>query len=73
MILLTGKKRCKRMWSYIAGGILLVLAIYFIVQEIRCSMAVKESKSRLATYNARTIALSYGDMTYVESGEGEVS
>ena len=60
------------MWSYIAGGILLVLAIYFIVQEIRCSMAVKESKSRLATYNAQTIALSYGDMTYVDSGEGEV-
>ena len=60
------------MWSYIAGGVLLVLVIYFIVQGIRCSMAVKESKSRLATYNARTIALSYGDMTYVDSGEGEV-
>lgn len=60
------------MWSYIAGGILLVLAIYFSVQGIWCSMAVKESKSRLATYNARTIALSYGDMTYVDSGEGEV-
>ena len=60
------------MWCYIAGGVLLVLVIYFIVQGIRCSMAVKESKSRLATYNARTIALSYGDMTYVDSGEGEV-
>ena len=60
------------MWSYIAGGILLVLAIYFIVQGIRCSMAVKENKSRLATYNAQTVALSYGDMTYVDSGEGEV-
>ena len=60
------------MWSYIAGGVLLVLVIYFLVQGIRCSMAVKESKSRLATYNAQTIALSYGDMTYVDSGEGEV-
>ena len=60
------------MWSYIAGGILLVLAICFIVQGIRCSMAVKENKSRLATYNAQTVALSYGDMTYVDSGEGEV-
>ena len=59
------------MWSYIAGGILLVLAIYFIVQGIRCSMAVKENKSRLATYNAQTVALSYGDMTYVDSGKGE--
>ena len=51
------------MWSYIAGGILLVLAICFIVQGIRCSMAVKENKSRLATYNAQTVTLSYGDMT----------
>lgn len=60
------------MWSYIAGGVLLVLVIYFIVQGIRCSMAVKENKSRLATYNAQTVTLSYGDMTYVDSGEGEV-
>ena len=60
------------MWSYIAGGVLLVLVIYFIVQGIRCSMAVKEGKSRLATYNAQTVTLSYGDMTYVDSGEGEV-
>ena len=60
------------MWSYIAGGILLVLAIYCIVQGIRCGLAVKESKGRLATYNAQTAALSYGDMTYVDSGEGEV-
>ena len=60
------------MWSYIAWGILLVLAIYLIVQGIRCGMAVKESKDRLAAYNARTAALSYGDMTYVDSGEGEV-
>lgn len=60
------------MWSYIAGGVLLVLVIYFIVQGIRCNMAVKESKRRLATYNAQTIALSYGDMTYVDSGKGAV-
>ena len=60
------------MWCYIAGGVLLVLVIYFIVQGIRCNMAVKESKSRLATYNAQTIAVSYGDMTYVDSGKGEV-
>ena len=31
----------KRMWIYIVGGILFVLAIYLIVQGIRCNMAVK--------------------------------
>ena len=60
------------MWSYIAGGVFLVLAIYLIVQGIRCGIAVRESKDRLAAYNVRTAALSYGDMTYVDSGSGEV-
>ena len=60
------------MWIYIAGGVFLALAIYFLVQGIRCAVAVGESKDRLADYNARTAALSYGDMTYVDSGEGEV-
>ena len=60
----TAKRRCKRMWIYIAGGVFLVIAIYFIVQGIRCGMAVRESKDRLAAYNAQTAALSYGDITY---------
>lgn len=60
------------MWSYITGGVFLALAMYFIVQGIRCGAAVRESKNRLAAYNAQTAALSYGDITYVDSGEGEV-
>ena len=60
------------MWSYIAGGVFLALAMYFIVQGIRCGAAVRESKNRLAAYNAQMAALSYGEITYVDSGEGEV-
>lgn len=48
------------------------MAIYFLVQGIRCGAAVRESKNRLAAYNAQTAALSYGEITYVDSGEGEV-
>ena len=33
------------MWSYIAGGVFLALAMYFIVQGIRCGAAVRESKN----------------------------
>lgn len=33
---------------------------------------MRESKNRLAAYNAQTEALSYGEITYVDSGEGEV-
>lgn len=61
----------KRMWIYITGVILIALAIYFTVQGIRCNMAVKDCKERLATYGAKTASLSYGNMTYVDRGEGE--
>ncbi|MGO5144082.1 alpha/beta fold hydrolase [Catenibacterium mitsuokai] len=55
-----------------SGGVFLALAVYFLVQGIRCGTAVRESKNRLAAYNAQTAALSYGEITYVDSGEGEV-
>ncbi len=60
----------QRMWVYIVGGVLLLAAGYLAVQGIRCSIAVKESKERLAAYGAETAHLSYGDMTYVDAGEG---
>ena len=60
------------MWSYIVGGVFLALAVYFLVQWLLCGAAVRESKNRLAAYNAQTAALSYGEITYVDSGEGEV-
>lgn len=61
----------KRMWIYIIGGVLLFLVVYLIVQGIRCSIAVRESKERLAAYGAETVHLSYGNMSYVDMGEGE--
>lgn len=61
----------KQMWVYIVGGILLLLAVYLIVQGIRCNIAVKESKERLAAYKAEAVNLSYGKMSYVDAGEGE--
>lgn len=68
----TEKVWYKRMWIYITSGILLVLAIYLIVQGIRCNMAVKSSEEILAAYGAKTTHLSYGDMSYVDKGKGEV-
>ena len=35
------------MWIYIEGGVFLALAIYFLVQGIRCGAAVRESKTVL--------------------------
>lgn len=59
------------MGLYIAGGILLLIAAYLVVQMIRCSAAVKDSRARLAAYGAHTVTLSCGKMTYADIGAGE--
>lgn len=53
-------------------AVLLVIAVYLIVQAIRCGFAVKDGKERLLSYNAKSADLSYGKMTYVDEGNGEV-
>ena len=62
----------KRMKTYFLISLFLLILIYFVVQGIRCSTAVRAGVNRLAEYGAKTIRLSYGDMTYVDKGEGEV-
>ena len=57
---------------YIADSILIALSIYLLVQGIRCNIAVGKSRERLAAYGAGTAALSYGNITYVDKGEGKV-
>ena len=62
----------KRMWIYIVGSILLILTVYLIFQGIQCNIAVKNSKERLASYSTKTTDLSYGNMSYVDIGNGDV-
>lgn len=61
----------KRMWIYIVGCVLLLLITFLVVQGIRSSIAVKESEERLAEYGAEIVRLSYGNISYVDEGEGE--
>lgn len=56
----------------VIGIILLVLAAYLAVQGLRCRLAVGKSRDRLESYGAKTADLSYGKMSYVDRGEGEV-
>ncbi len=53
-------------------AVLFVITVYLIVQGIRCYFAVKEGEKRLLSYNAKTAELSYGKMTYVDEGDGEI-
>ena len=57
---------------YILVGVLLVAGMYLLVQGIRCNRATKEKLKQLSEYDAKTISLSYGDMSYVDKGNGEV-
>ena len=52
--------------------ILIIIIIYIIIQVIRCTIAVKNAKKRLESYEAKNITLSYGNMSYVDKGNGEV-
>ncbi|MDR1779618.1 MAG: alpha/beta hydrolase [Tannerella sp.] len=57
----------KRIWLWLT---ILVIS-YSAVQGIRCAIAVGQSEKRLDDYGARTVALSYGKMSYVDRGRGD--
>jgi len=58
--------------KYLLISVLLITGAYLTVQGARCKKAVREGTLRLETYGAKTIALSYGNMTYVDKGAGAV-
>ena len=53
-------------------GVLLIIVAYLIIQGTRCKLAVQEGRNRLKEYGAENIELSYGNMSYVDKGNGEV-
>ena len=67
------KSRGKKMVAVaIVFIIIAAILLYLSVELILCHNAVKQAYRRLETYNAQTVELSSGKMTYVDSGEGEV-
>lgn len=66
-----GKARNKMM-KWFALGLLGVIVLYFAIQGIRCIYGFNQAKSKLSTYDVKVANLSYGKMTYVDEGEGEV-
>lgn len=61
----------KKVIKIIVVVLVCIIALYLVVQFIRCGMEAKKAYQRLKTYNAKTISLSYGKMTYVDQGKGE--
>ena len=52
--------------------LLFLFVLYLLIQRIRCTKAQKQSRKRLSSYRHKSLSLSYGDMTYVDEGKGEV-
>lgn len=53
-------------------AIFTIIVVYIAIQYIRCRLSVKTAKRKLKNYNASTARLSYGNMTYLDKGEGVV-
>lgn len=66
------KKGNRRMILLIVGIAMASIVISLGIQYIQCNIEVRKANIRLEGYGAQTISLSYGDMTYVDKGAGEV-
>ena len=53
-------------------AIVIILAIYLLIQGVRCHLDLVKAKEKLNSYNKKEIDLSYGKITYIDEGEGEV-
>ncbi|HHU47283.1 MAG TPA: alpha/beta hydrolase [Bacteroidales bacterium] len=52
--------------------IVIILFVYLLIQGVRCYLYLRKAKRKLILYNKREVDLSYGRITYVDEGEGEV-
>lgn len=57
--------------KWIGVFLLGILVLYLGIQGIMCVSAVKRAERRLESYNAKTVQLSNGNMTYVDHGIGD--
>ena len=68
----TKKKVGKKIMKWILLVLLAIFVLYFLIQGILCLIGINKANQKLKEYNVQTASLSYGDMTYIDEGEGEV-
>lgn len=51
---------------------IMLIVIYFLIQGIRCIIGYNKAQEKLNIFEVKTASLSYGPMTYIDKGEGEV-
>jgi pimeloyl-ACP methyl ester carboxylesterase len=50
----------------------IILAIYLLIQGVRCYLELRKAEEELSSYNKRELDLSYGKITYLDKKRGEV-
>ncbi len=58
--------------KWILYAFLLIFVLYFMIQAVRCNLGLDQAREKLSSYEVKTAELSYGAMTYIDEGEGEV-
>jgi len=68
------KKRKVRIgkMKWLLCALLAVIVLYLLIQGIRCISGLRKAQDKLSSYKVSTANLTYGSMTYVDAGEGEV-
>ncbi len=67
-----GRKQGGGKVKWLVAAFLAVLLLYFLIQAIRCVHGLHEAEKKLESYELKQADLSYGAVTYVDAGEGEV-
>lgn len=65
------KVKCGKM-KWVLIGFLALIVFYLLIQGIRCISGLRNAQEKLKSYEVGTATLSYGSMTYVDAGEGDV-
>jgi len=53
-------------------AIVIILVIYLLAQGVRCYLDLGKAKEKLKSYNKTELDLSYGKITFIDEGEGDI-
>lgn len=67
-----GERMAKRKIKLFFLVILFLIALYLLIQGIRCANGLSKAREALNSYKVKVADLSYGQMTYIDEGKGEV-
>ncbi len=71
---LTKKNRNAKGWKmkWFLFAFIMLIVIYFLIQGIRCIIGYHKAQEKLNSLEVKTASLSYGPMTYIDQGQGDV-